>query len=297
MPEPAVPVSVVVVTHNEGDLLRATIDSLAPTLPAGGEIIVVDDDSSDASTGFLDEGYLNARVLRPPGRLGAPGARRYGACEAAGEIVVFSDAHVEVPEGWLEKLADALAEPDAGLVAPAISSLGNRAVRGYGRTWKDPALGWKWLGRVGKDDAPYAVPLLSGCFVASRSDTLREMGGFDPGFIIWGEEGADLSLRYWRRGLECRVVPSVEVAHLFRPSFPFEFDSILAIHNQLRLAVLHFSEARMARVVEVMRKRPAFSEAMAKVLAGDVWAQRVRLAEVSIRDDDWFFERFPVEGL
>ncbi len=292
-----VPASVVVVTHNEGDLLRATVDSIAPTLPEGSEILVVDDGSSDGSTDFLDDGHGCARVLRPATRVGAAGARSFGAKEAAGDYVVFSDAHVEVAVGWFDAVAAALDQPGVGLVAPVITSLRNRSVRGFGRTWKGPSLAWRWLGREGRGDQPYAVPLLSGCFVAARRETLGAVGSFDPGVIIWGEEGADLSLRVWRRGLECRVVPSAEVAHLFRPVFPFALDRATTLHNQLRLATLHFSEARLARVVEALRQSPGFAAAVAKVIAGDAGTQRAKLAGTSVHDDEWFFERFPVEGL
>ena len=128
MPGPNVPASVVVVTHNEGALLRNTVDSVAPTLPEGSEIIVVDDDSTDGSTDFLAGGYGCARAVKPDTRLGAPAARSYGAREAVGEYIVFSDAHVEVADGWLGQLVEALEEPGVGLVAPAISSLNNRSV-------------------------------------------------------------------------------------------------------------------------------------------------------------------------
>src|SRR5262249_37545761 len=50
--EPAI--SVVVTTHNELRHLRATVSGLRSTLPESAEIVVVDDQSTDGSTDFLD---------------------------------------------------------------------------------------------------------------------------------------------------------------------------------------------------------------------------------------------------
>ena len=49
--------SVVVISLNEGESLRRTVDNLRDTLPSESEIIVVDDSSTDGSSGFLDDGY------------------------------------------------------------------------------------------------------------------------------------------------------------------------------------------------------------------------------------------------
>ena len=94
--------SVIVISLNEGESLRRTVDSLLDSLPHSSEIIVseiivVDDGSTDQSTGFLSEGYAGITLLRPAGRLGVAGTRNFGASHAKGDVLVFSDAHVAVP--------------------------------------------------------------------------------------------------------------------------------------------------------------------------------------------------------
>jgi len=42
-------ISVVVISRNEGRELKRTVENLDDTLPAGGEIIVIDDGSKDGS--------------------------------------------------------------------------------------------------------------------------------------------------------------------------------------------------------------------------------------------------------
>ncbi|HTX39063.1 MAG TPA: glycosyltransferase family 2 protein, partial [Bryobacteraceae bacterium] len=106
--------SVVVISLNEGEALRRTVESLQAKLPEPWEIIVVDDGSTDGSAGFLGEGRPGVTLLRPPARLGVAGARNFGAAHATGDVLVFSDAHVLVRPGWAEALLEILARPEVG---------------------------------------------------------------------------------------------------------------------------------------------------------------------------------------
>ena len=87
-------VSLIVVSHNEGEWLRKTVNSLAKTIPLRAEIIVVDDKSSDGSIERLVP-RSRVKVLRPTRRLGAARARNFGARRARGRLLVFCDAHIE----------------------------------------------------------------------------------------------------------------------------------------------------------------------------------------------------------
>jgi glycosyltransferase involved in cell wall biosynthesis len=165
---------VVVISHNEGANLRRTVHSLLASLPADGEIVVVDDHSTDGSADGLRTGYDGVRVLRPAERLGAAGARNYGAAQAGGEILVFSDAHVEVPLGWLDPLRVALARPEVAAVNPVVANMHHRESKGYGFRWVDAALNVEWLGPRG--DAPYPVPFVCSGFLALRREVWH--GGF-----------------------------------------------------------------------------------------------------------------------
>src|SRR5262249_37662613 len=113
-------VSVVVVSHNEGENLGLTVDSLLAALPDDAEVVVVDDVSTDGSIEALPEGRV--RVVRPEARLGIAAARNLGAARSRGEVIVFSDAHVDVPPGFLGPLLDELRRPRVAAVGPAVST-------------------------------------------------------------------------------------------------------------------------------------------------------------------------------
>lgn len=283
-------VSVVIISLNEGEALRQTVENMQATLPPGSDIIVVDDGSTDGSTDFLQREAVT--LLRPAERLGVAGARNFGARHAQGDILVFSDAHVIAPPGWREALMALLDRPGVGAASPAIGMTQPARAMGYGQRWSDASLGVEWLGRQGSE--PYAVPLLCGCFLAMRRDLFAAIDGFDSGMVLWGAEDSELSIRLWTLGHECWVVPEVEVLHAFRAKFPYEVKWGPVLHNRLRLASVHFGPQRLAAVLQRLKQYDEFAEAGARLLGGDLGARCARMRAGRRFDDDWFFARFPM---
>lgn len=288
-----VDLSVVVVSHNEGERLRQTVDNLRATAPPRSEVIVVDDASSDGSAERLGAQYAGVSVIRPPERLGIAAARNLGAKAARGEILVFCDAHVEAQAGWFPPVQAALQAETVGVAAPAVAVMGSPDAKGYGIRWKDDALNIEWLPR--RSDEPYPVPMVSACFMAMRRETFDCVGGFDAGLKLRGFTDTELCLRLWTLGLECVVVPSVAVAHLFRATSPYPVDQRLILHNMLRVGVVHFGEDRLRRLVAALRNERDFAAAYALLTSGgdgDAWARREAVRAARRYDDDWFFRKF-----
>jgi GT2 family glycosyltransferase len=284
-------VSVVVPARDEAPTLRRTVDGLLAALPSGGEIVVVDDGSTDGGAEFALDLAPDVRLVRSPG-LGVAGARNYGASVAAGDALVFVDAHVDTPPDWCEPLLEQLSDPRVGAAAPAICSLRQPANKGFGLRWKGPDLAVEWLPCQGR--SPYSVPLLPGACFAIRRETFRAVGGFDRGMVRWGSEDAELSLRLWLLGYRAVLVPTVEVAHLFRAQPPYPVSWIAPLHNMLRTALVHFGEPRTARVVEALKGYRDFSAALAQAVRGDAAVRRAELSGLRVRDDDWFFHGFEI---
>src|SRR5271166_3408413 len=295
--------SVVVVSLNEGEFLRRTLESLHATLPDDGEIIAVDDHSDDGSAAFLANPPDQVALVRPPQWLGSAKARNFGAQHARGRVIIFSDAHVAVPPNWATELTAALNDTDVGAAMAAIrvmrfpddydadTSLTSQEARGYGMRWLGANLNVSWLPR--KSAQPFPVPLLGGAFLAMRRNLFAAIGGFDPGLDTWGSEDVELSLRLWLLGFRCLVVPQVDAAHHFRTNdrpYPVDWDSI--IYNKLRLAAVHFSLARQERVHDAYRGHPAFPNALRRLETSDADSRRQLLSSLRRFDDQWFFEHF-----
>jgi GT2 family glycosyltransferase len=288
----ALPLSVVVPTLNDGAYLGSTIAHLRATVPAGTEIIVVDDGATDGSGDFLRNDPDRVRLLESTGvRLGVAGARNRGAEAANGEVLVFLDAHVELRPGWIEKLRDAALAPGVGAVGPCISVLGREECRGWGMRYRDAALGIEWLPWPGVE-TPETVAMLPGACIAMRRDLFEQIGGFDAGLVRWGSEDAELSLRLWMAGHELRIVPDVVISHLFRERHPYAVDWAGILHNQLRVAFLHFGPARLTRVIDRMKQFGDFAAACALLAGSDVNERRAAIRADRRIDDDFYFARF-----
>jgi len=292
-------ISVIIVSHNESGYLDRTVLSMLCTLPSDSEVIVVDDHSTDNSVDALPKDDKRLRIVRPPERLGVSRSRNYGASLARGEILVFSDAHVETPPGWMEPLAAMLGNGVVGAVAPTIAALdsANTAKGWGGRVCSSSKLDWKWLERGGTE--PHTVPLLCGCFLAVRRDIFNAVGHFDPGMVLYGLEDIEFSFRLWLLGYECIVVPAVEIRHMFRsrkkplPQYQSVWEP--RIHNALRMGVVHYGQDRLKGLIGNNIKNPAFAAAWARLATGDAWERRIEMRKKRVHDDAWFFDTFKLD--
>jgi glycosyltransferase involved in cell wall biosynthesis len=94
--------SVIVCAHNEAGYLGACLHSLLAQSRSPDEIIVVNNDSSDA-TGGVAARIAGVRVVDEP-RRGLVVARETGRRAAKGDILVYVDADCRAPFQWLEKI-------------------------------------------------------------------------------------------------------------------------------------------------------------------------------------------------
>jgi GT2 family glycosyltransferase len=288
---PRPPISAVVVSRNEGEWLRRTVEELARTLPPASEIVVVDDGSDDGSADFLAAGRPGPRLLRTSG-LGVARARNLGARKSAGEVIIFADAHLEFRAGWWQPLVEVLRRPSAGAAAPAVADMANRQAFGYGFTLGAADLAPQWLKQL--DQAPFHAPILPGCCLAMTREVFQRTGGFDRGLKSRGGIDAETGVRFWLQGYENWVVPESRVWHLFRTSAPFRVKRAEVIHNRLRLAYLHFNRQRVKEVRQALAEDPAFERALQLVERSEAATRKRNLLATRVHDDSWFFDKFGI---
>jgi GT2 family glycosyltransferase len=282
------PVSVVIISRDEGIQLRRTVENIEETLPPGGEILVVDDGSVDGSTRFLAR---KPHVSLYRGKdLGVARARNLGAGRAKGGILVFADGHIRAEAGWFDALAAILDDPGVAAAAPAVTNLGGTMKRGYGLTFTGPDLDVRWLDPARR--APYPALILPGCFLAIRRATLRALGGWDSGLRHRGGVDNELCVRAWLLGYRLAVTPETEARHKFRVHAPFPVGWAEYIHNHLRLAFAHFKPERLGKTVSALSSQPEFGGAVAMIAESEITARRQRMLAIRKRSDDWLFERF-----
>ncbi len=178
-------VSVIVPTYCEADNLPLLIPQIAGALAAAGlhgEILIVDDDSPDATAAVCAELARNhaVRLLIRKGERGLSSAVLHGMRAAHGAVLVVMDADLSHPPEKIPALVEAIRSGGADF------AIGSRYVPG-GKT--DAA--WGWSRRLNSKAATLlARPLtrahdpLAGFFALRRS-TFAERGPYDAvGFKI-----------------------------------------------------------------------------------------------------------------
>lgn len=286
---PAPLFSVIIPSRDEGEFLTATVQSVLASEGPAFEVIVVDDGSRRPAD--LHGRWPHVTQIEGPG-LGVAPARNLGAASARGRYLVFIDAHVEVPPDWLERVERAFAgAPGLAAVSPGIASYDDPRAVGFGLTWDD-RLRVRWLPRP--DAGVVEVPLLPGGCLAVRKAVFDRVGGFNRGFRGHGYDDQEFSLRLWLMGHRLGCLRDVVVLHRFRTDFPYPVDPEQSLYNLLRMALSHFGQARLARVLSLVQETTTLAPLMARLLTDDTLEDRRRWLAVRLHDDDWFMRRFAI---
>ncbi len=283
--------SVIIISKNEADNLKMTVDSLLETRNnCSMEIIVVDDGSKDNSSDFLLTPAYASQVtlIKTPG-LGTSNARNLGASYAVAPVLFFCDSHVVVPDYWLDRMLSAMDLLHADILSPAVASLYQPEAIGYGLAMDDEGNIY-WLSS--KPTEPCMIPFACSCFMAIRKQVFDTLGGFDRNYVIYGSEDAELSLRAWLFGYQIIMYPELVVKHLFKESYSYDFDDSHMNYNLLQMACTHFNASRLCKLISRINAEPNMKEVVEAVLSSGVWSKRSRYQKLRVHDDDWFFSTF-----
>ena len=119
--------SIIVPMHNAEDYICETLASILSESEIPIEIIVVNDESTDASLNqVLNFSDRRIRVIEGPGR-GAAAAMNAGFAEARGEIVMHCDADDLYPEGRIRRqVAWLIANPEYAAVCGSFSTIDSK---------------------------------------------------------------------------------------------------------------------------------------------------------------------------
>ena len=231
-PDPAAPVvSIVVVSYRTLAMTLACLASIAAETRAPHEVIVIDNASPDGSAEAIAKGFPDAVLMAERDNHGFARANNIAAARARGEYLLLLNPDTVILEGAIDRLLDFARE------APSARIWGGRTVFADGRlnatsAWRRMSL-WNIACRsLGLTRVFAASPLfnsegyggwdrgtrrrvdiVTGCFLMIARADWEALGGFDPAFVMYGEE-ADLCLRAARDlGARPMVTPEATIVH------------------------------------------------------------------------------------
>jgi GT2 family glycosyltransferase len=203
VPECCPHISVIVCTYNGTATLRACLESLQTLSYPNYEVLLVDDGST-RDIASIAQDYPGVRYLRQ-NHAGLSVARNFGAGQAAGEILVYTDDDCLVEEDWLKYLISGFDDP--------------RWVACGGPNIPPPPRNATEAVVAAAPGAPAHVLLndieaehLPGCNLAIRKTALEAIGGFRPVYRVAGDD-VDICWRLREAGGHLRFVPGAMVWH------------------------------------------------------------------------------------
>jgi GT2 family glycosyltransferase len=210
-------VSIVVPVHNRAPLTGRCLDLVLDGVPAGCEVIVVDDASTDATPDIL-AGYGDAiRTARMDGNVGFASACNEGARLARGEMLVFLNNDTEPHPGWLEALLRHAGEHPVAAVVGAKLLYPTGTVQHAGVV-------------IGQDGYPHnlyagfpgdhpavnrsrCLQAVTAACMLVRREAFEGLGGFDTGYVN-SLEDVDLCLRVGEAGGEVHYCHEAVLTHM-----------------------------------------------------------------------------------
>jgi GT2 family glycosyltransferase len=231
-------ITAIVPVWNGREHLSRLLDSLDAQTLRAGELLVVDNGSSDGAPAMALE--RGARVIAMGHNAGFAAAVNRGIAEAKGEWIAILNSDVELAPDYFERLAAAGARFATGkLLSPsgtldATFDVTSRA----GTTWR--------AGSGMPDGPPFDVgreitsaPLTAALF---RAEVFRTAGLLDERFESYLED-AEFGLRCARLGVVGRYVPEAQGVHVGSATLGrWHPETVRRMaRNQLLLAGRHFS--------------------------------------------------------
>jgi GT2 family glycosyltransferase len=193
-------ISLVMAVRDALPWTRRAIDSIIRNTEGAFELIVVDNASRPDTGDFLRR--TGARVLRNEDNRGCAAAWNQGIAAAGGDHVCLVNNDIEVPAGWLDRLAAFHRAHPFAWVSPAI----REGLLDYDLEAVNRVAHARFGGRYFPDE-------FRGMVLYSRRDLYRRVGSFDEAFARAKYEDEDMFWRLRRAGLGAAVTLNVVVHH------------------------------------------------------------------------------------
>ncbi|MGB3244717.1 MAG: glycosyltransferase family 2 protein [Sulfitobacter sp.] len=262
-------VSVVVISYNTREMTLDCLRSIAAETRTPHEVILLDNASTDGSAEAVAAQFPDIRLMAEIQNHGFAQGNNIAIAYARGEYVLLLNPDTIVLDGAIDRLiAFAQSRPEAGIWGGR-TLYGDRSLNPtscYRRMslWSvtSQALGLSSLFRKNpvfnpegyggwNRDSEREVDVVTGCFLLIQRTFWESLGGFDPAFVMYGEE-TDLCLRARTLGARPRITPEATIVHYAGASEKVRSDKMVRL---LR-----------AKVLLIKRHFPAWQQPLALLL-------------------------------
>jgi len=218
---------------------RHDLERLLPSLVlaasfAHAEILLVDNRSADGTGEWMSRSYPAVNTLFNPNKAGYGENHNLNLQRAQGRYFIIMNSDMTVVPDVFAVLRDYMdSHPEVGIVAPKILNPDGTIqglIKRYPTVWDlflrrfmprrlrcyfRRRMDYYEMRDVGYE-RECEVPFLSGAFMFCRTDLLKSLGGFDPGFFLYFED-VDLCRRV-QKTQRTMYFPKTRVFHFWHRS-------------------------------------------------------------------------------
>ena len=224
-------ISIIIVNYNVKEFAANLLESLEKSKDRFRlEIFLVDNASSDGSVSYLKRRYPHVTYIENRDNTGFGKANNQAIRLARGTYTLLINPDTIVRQDTLKAMYGHMEKhPESGAAGCKMLNPDGTFAPESRRSVPTPMTAlWKILGLTtlfprnkrfsayylgGEDENKQGrVPVLSGAFMFFRTHVLKEAGGFDEQFFMYGED-IDLCYRIRQKGWEIDYVPDTSIIH------------------------------------------------------------------------------------
>lgn len=223
-------ITIIIVSYNVEDLLKQCIQSIYQmTKPELFDIIVVDNNSGDASVAMIMKTFPNVRLIQNDENLGFSGANNMALRQSSSKYILLLNPDTIILNNSIEKMLEFLASNEnAGAVGPQILNPDKSPqkscrklpgfidalfyISGIGRVFPNARIFRSWLLPEFDYGKTQRVEYISGACIMVRKKVFDDIGLFDERFFLYSED-TDLCLRMMKNRWDILYFSVAKIIH------------------------------------------------------------------------------------
>jgi len=244
--------TIVIPFLNEREEVKNTVESIRSTAGNSVDIIVVNDNSDKDYDYTCDLKDLNVTYITNSYRIGAALSKEKGVSMVKTPFFLILDAHMRFySSDWAENIITelendprrllccqtlALKKEENGTVTQSANvNTAYGAYISYDIDSYIPGIRWNNSYSAPDTEKPIKIPCVLGAGYASSKSYWDKIAGM-RGLQHYGCEEVYISMKAWKEGGGCYLLPGLTVGHIYRDKFPYPVHSSQHVYNYLLIA-------------------------------------------------------------